>query len=119
MALITKDVKDVKDAYTRPVTLSPTADGSLNFIGRKDAQTKINGQRLELGDVEHNLVACINADPSEKVAAEGLTPRDSDKPMLVAFVQSSQHVDVRRKMIGLQDRLDAPGGVRITFRPPN
>jgi acyl-coenzyme A synthetase/AMP-(fatty) acid ligase len=55
--------------------------------------------------VEHNLIACIDADPSVKVAAEVLTPRDSDKLMLVAFVQSSQHADVRAKMIGLQDRL--------------
>jgi amino acid adenylation domain-containing protein len=39
--------------------VSYSSDGSLNFIGRKDAQTKINGQRLELGDVEHNLIACM------------------------------------------------------------
>lgn len=87
--------------------VSYNSDGSPKFIGRKDAQTKINGQRLELGDVEHNLIAYMDAGPSGKVAAEVLTPRDSDKPMLVAFVQSSQHVDVRAKMIGLQDRLAA------------
>ena len=68
--------------------ISYSSDGSLNFIGRKDAQTKINGQRLELGDVEHNLIACIDADPSGKVAAGVLTLRDSDKLMLVAFVQT-------------------------------
>ena len=57
--------------------------------------------------MEHNLIACIDADPLGKVAAEVLTPRDSDKLMLVAFVQTSQHADVRAKMIGLQDRLAA------------
>ena len=87
--------------------VSYNPDGSLNFIGRKDAQTKINGQRLELGDVEHNLIAYMDAGPSGKIAAEVLTPSDSDKPMLVAFVQSSQHVDFRAKMIGFQDRLAA------------
>ena len=87
--------------------VSYNSDGSLNFIGRKDAQTKINGQRLELGDVEHNLIAYMDAGPSGKTAAEVLTPSDSDKPMLVAFVQSSQHVDFRAKMIGFQDRLAA------------
>lgn len=87
--------------------VSYNSDGSLNFIGRKDTQTKINGQRLELGDVEHNLIACIDSEPSLKVVAEVLTPRDSDKLMLVAFVQSCQHGDVRAKMIGLQDRLAA------------
>ena len=57
--------------------------------------------------MEHNLIAYMDAGLSGKVAATVLKPRDSDKPMLVAFVQSSQHVDVRAKMIGLQDRLAA------------
>jgi hypothetical protein len=32
-------------------------DGSLTYLGRKDAQVKVNGQRLELGEVEHHLLA--------------------------------------------------------------
>ena len=82
------------------------SDESIDFIGRKDAQTKINRQHLELGDVENNLIACIDADPSG-VAAEVLTLRDSGKLMLVAFVQTSQHADVRAKTIGLQEQLAA------------
>ena len=30
-------------------------DGSLLYMGRKDNQTKLHGQRLELGEVEHHL----------------------------------------------------------------
>lgn len=30
-------------------------DGSLLYVGRKDNQTKLHGQRLELGEVEHHL----------------------------------------------------------------
>ncbi|MEI6228451.1 MAG: amino acid adenylation domain-containing protein [Candidatus Saccharibacteria bacterium] len=31
-------------------------DGALNFLGRKDHQVKINGQRLELGEIENKIL---------------------------------------------------------------
>ena len=31
------------------------SNGAIRFVGRKDMQTKLNGQRLELGDIEHHL----------------------------------------------------------------
>ena len=34
-------------------------DGSLHFVGRKDHQVKINGQRLELTAIEHHIAACV------------------------------------------------------------
>ncbi|XP_044721303.1 AMP-binding enzyme domain-containing protein [Hirsutella rhossiliensis] len=30
-------------------------DGSLHFIGRRDFQIKVHGQRVELGDIEHHI----------------------------------------------------------------
>lgn len=31
------------------------SNGAVRFIGRKDTQVKLNGQRMELGDIEHHL----------------------------------------------------------------
>ncbi|PYI23428.1 acetyl-CoA synthetase-like protein [Aspergillus violaceofuscus CBS 115571] len=33
------------------------SDGTFNFLGRKDRQVKLNGQRLELGEIEQRLSA--------------------------------------------------------------
>jgi amino acid adenylation domain-containing protein/non-ribosomal peptide synthase protein (TIGR01720 family) len=38
------------------------SDGSLEFVGRKDTQVKVHGQRVELGEIEHHL----NVDPDVK-----------------------------------------------------
>ncbi|KAL8831390.1 MAG: hypothetical protein Q9191_000893 [Dirinaria sp. TL-2023a] len=34
-----------------------TSDGMLYFLGRKDTQVKVHGQRVELGEIEHHLKA--------------------------------------------------------------
>ena len=34
-------------------------DGTLDFIGRKDTQVKVHGQRVELGEIEHHLTAHV------------------------------------------------------------
>lgn len=53
-----------RDGKLRPQRLYKTgdllrynSDGSIDYIGRKDTQTKIRGQRIELYEVEHHLVA--------------------------------------------------------------
>ncbi len=60
-------------------------DGSLVFVGRKDTQVKIHGQRVELAEVESHTLACLpNA---TQVAAEVITPSgDGADSMLAAFV---------------------------------
>lgn len=63
-------------------------DGSLVFIGRKDAtQVKIRGQRVELGEVEHHVHACVPA--ARQVVAEVIMPANGDgqgRPTLAAFL---------------------------------
>jgi amino acid adenylation domain-containing protein/non-ribosomal peptide synthase protein (TIGR01720 family) len=33
-----------------------TSDGNLDYVGRKDSQVKLHGQRMELAEIEHHLL---------------------------------------------------------------
>ncbi|KJZ74704.1 hypothetical protein HIM_05821 [Hirsutella minnesotensis 3608] len=92
-------------------------DGTLLFIGRKDTQVKIRGQRVELGEVEHHVLQAVKvAEPaaSVQIIAETIQPKGSDNKLLVAFVAFDNAKDlaveayedeVRQLTIGLNDRL--------------
>ncbi|OQE42297.1 hypothetical protein PENCOP_c004G08019 [Penicillium coprophilum] len=63
----------------------PDGLGGIVFVGRKDTQVKLRGQRVELGEIESQLKAVL---PSEaNVIAEVIHPKDyGGQAMLVAFV---------------------------------
>lgn len=71
------------------VQLGP--EGRLRFLGRKDNQVKLRGQRLELGEVEYNIKA--NLPSAQRVVAQVVsrTGAASDK-QLVAFIHISDGV---------------------------
>lgn len=61
-------------------------NGNLIFLGRKDSQVKVRGQRVELGEIEHHLRECLPDAP--QLAVELITPEGGNKTgMLAAFVQ--------------------------------
>lgn len=65
----------------------PDGSGGIVFVGRKDTQVKLRGQRVELGEIESQLRARL---PSEmSVIVEVIKPEGSGgQPTLVAFVTS-------------------------------
>ncbi|RDW92970.1 nonribosomal peptide synthetase fmqC [Aspergillus mulundensis] len=59
------------------------ADGSLVFLGRKDTQVKLHGQRLEPGEIEARLRAFF---PMPQAVVVELVEMQAGSPMLLAFV---------------------------------
>ncbi|KAI6543835.1 NRPS [Pyricularia oryzae] len=83
-------------------------DGSLVFLGRKDAQVKLRGQRIELGEVEHHLRQCLAAEFAEpSVAAEVVVPAATGSATLAAFVQipAGERPRFQEAIRGLEDAL--------------
>ncbi|OAA40718.1 AMP-dependent synthetase/ligase [Cordyceps fumosorosea ARSEF 2679] len=64
--------------------------GSIEFVGRKDQQVKLRGQRVELAEVEHHLQTCLPG--GVKVAAEVIKP-ENGSPTLVAFLVETSLVN--------------------------
>lgn len=67
----------------------PDGSGGILFVGRKDTQVKLRGQRVELGEIESQLMARL---PSEiSVIAEVIVPQGlGGQPTLVAFIGPQQ-----------------------------
>ncbi|KAJ5011382.1 Nonribosomal peptide synthase atnA [Colletotrichum sp. SAR 10_99] len=85
-------------------------DGSIDFLGRKDSQVKINGQRVELGEIEHQLKELIcgaqssftmpNA-PAWDVAVELLQPSGTQTAVLSAFAACSKSMIQNHESVSL------------------
>ncbi len=72
-------------------------DGKLEFLGRRDAQVKINGFRIEIGDIENALLRATDVSQGAVVIAE----RTDKSKRLVAFYASQRPLEIKF----LQDQL--------------
>ncbi|MEN5057173.1 non-ribosomal peptide synthetase [Sphingobacterium kitahiroshimense] len=66
-----------------------TADGTIEFFGRRDGQVKIRGNRIELGEIEYALKEQKGITSAVVVAHE----RASGQRELVAYIVSSEKLD--------------------------
>ncbi|KAJ5884891.1 hypothetical protein N7495_009401 [Penicillium taxi] len=64
-----------------------TKNGWIRYVGRKDTQVKLRGQRIELGEVEHHIRSHTD---TREVVAEVII-RGAGPPVLVAFVLYDFH----------------------------
>ncbi|KAF8860374.1 hypothetical protein BDZ45DRAFT_800950 [Acephala macrosclerotiorum] len=62
---------------------APGAEGSIRFVGRKDTQVKVRGQRMELQDVEYHLKS--NLKNIRHVAVEQVNLTGREGRFLAAF----------------------------------
>lgn len=59
-------------------------DGSLQFLGRRDEQIKIRGNRVELGEIEMQLALLPHV---KRAAVVATTPDDPSRKEILAFFQ--------------------------------
>ncbi|CAE7020751.1 Nonribosomal peptide synthetase 3 [Pyrenophora teres f. teres] len=61
-------------------------NGNLVYLGRKDSQVKVRGQRVELGEIEHHVRECLPE--ARQLAVEVILPSgQKNHAMLAVFVQ--------------------------------
>lgn len=78
-------------------------DGNVLFYGRKDAQVKIHGNRLELGEVEHQLLE--TAEIYEAVVLDKTD--ESGNKYLAAYIRTAPDLDLNHLRKTLSRKLQA------------
>ncbi|GAA1947412.1 non-ribosomal peptide synthetase [Amycolatopsis minnesotensis] len=81
-----------------------TADGEIEYLGRADAEVKIRGYRVDLGEIENILLA--DPEVSEAVAALLAPPEPPEAaPELVAFIVRAPGTESEKDAADVSRRL--------------
>lgn len=70
---------------TGDLVAQDTLDGSMLYLGRKDTQVKLRGQRLELGEIEHHLAKLMDSRSSLVVELVRPNGQDQSQAYLAVF----------------------------------
>jgi len=62
------------------------SNGTITYLGRKDTQVKLNGQRLEIGEVEHHLKTNLPTEAQSVVELVKITHNQKSTKALAAFL---------------------------------
>lgn len=81
-----------------------TPAGELDYVGRSDSQVKLRGQRIELGDIESALLACVGVALAVVLLRED-TPGDQ---RLVAYLVARSGVELDTEAVREQLRTALP-----------
>lgn len=92
-----------------------TSDGTIKFIGRKDTQVKLRGQRLELSEIEYHLSTAIPGAKHVAVEVATLEVHGSNKVLAAFFCLDSE----RSKEVNLQGLRDALEEVLPPYMVPS
>jgi aryl carrier-like protein len=79
------------------------ADGKLEFLGRRDAQVKISGFRIEIGEIENQLLKL----PGVRECAVVVAEHAGRNPTLTAFCSGDRPLDPALMRDGLARSLPA------------
>ncbi|RAH82406.1 acetyl-CoA synthetase-like protein, partial [Aspergillus japonicus CBS 114.51] len=88
-------------------------DGTLIHLGRMDSQIKIRGQRVELGEIEHQILHHLPE--ASTVAVEPLTDDDTQRIFLVAVVELASNSEYRHDTITPEGVLTPFPALRVAF----
>lgn len=84
----------------------PDGSGGIVFVGRKDTQVKLRGQRVELGEIEYQLNNILP--PATNIIAEVVKPNGSEgQATLVAFVapHAPSNIDTDLQLVQPKEKL--------------
>jgi amino acid adenylation domain-containing protein len=101
-------------------------DGTLAFLGRKDSQIKIRGQRVELAEIECNVKQVLSILlGSVQVIVDTVTVKNMKSPTLVAFVSSNdldgaENNSLQARLLGMGSRIeDTLGEILPSYMIPS